>query len=293
MYYIVYGFLWLVSLLPLKVLFVLSDALYGLVYYILRYRREIVMNNLLLAFPEKTEKERKKIAKKFYHNLIDSFVETIKMLSASRKFILTRMKGNWELVNDLKQSGKSIQLHLGHNFNWEWASAGGAMLLKPPYLLVYMPLASKIFDRIFLRIRSKFGEITLLRATHMSRDFIPHRKKQYILCLVADQNPGHPANAWWFNFFGRPTPFIKGPSRTAVNNNSEVVFSFIHKVRRGYYEVVFSHVKQEISDAPDIELARKFVIYLEGVIRQYPEMWLWSHRRWKWEWKPEYGNVIE
>ena len=130
MYYVVYGILWLISLLPLRGLYFISDCIYGLVFYVFKYRREVVMKNLLTAFPEKSEKERKQIAKKFYHNLIDSFIETLKMISASKKFILKRFSANWEVINDIKPSGKSVQLQMGHNFNWEWGTVAAGMHLN-------------------------------------------------------------------------------------------------------------------------------------------------------------------
>lgn len=292
MYYVVYGFLWLVSLLPLRVLYILSDGIYALVYYVFKYRRDIVMNNLLIAFPEKTDAERKKIAKEFYHNLIDTFIETIKMISASPKWIARRCSGNWEVFQRLHATGRSAQLHLGHNFNWEWANVAVAREARYQLLAVYMPIASKPIDRLFIKLRSKAGS-RLLRATKMSEDFIPYRKQQYLLGLVADQNPGSPANAYWFNFFGRPAPFVKGPARNAINNKTAVVFAFIHKTRRGRYEIVFQEVLEDASGANPEELTKAFVGYLEGVIRANPSMWLWSHRRWKWEWKEEYGPVLE
>lgn len=291
MYYVVYGFLWLISLLPLRVLYVLSDGFYGLAFYVFKYRRKVVMNNLLIAFPEKKEKERKTIAKKFYHNLIDMFIETIKMLSVSEKVLEKRFTANWDLVNDLYPTGKSVQFHVGHNFNWEW----GNMILtkKTVYklLAVYMPFTNKIIERLFYKLRTRNGAV-FLRATHMKEDFGEHSNTQYVLGLVADQNPGHPSNAWWVNFFGKPAPFVKGPAKGAVANDTAVVFAFVHKPRRGYYEANFSLAVENAGTLTEQELTQKFAVYLEEVIRQYPEMWLWSHRRWKYDWKPEYGNII-
>jgi KDO2-lipid IV(A) lauroyltransferase len=292
MYYIIYGFLYLVSLLPLSILYLFSDAVYGFVYYILGYRKEVVKRNLKIDFPDKTDAERKKIAKQFYHNLIDTFIETIKMISASDKFVLKRFTANWEVINKYFASGKNIQLHLGHNFNWEWGNAVAAKQLMCPFIAVYMPFSNKIFDRLFYKLRSRHGTI-LIRATHMKEDFMPYRHSQYVLGLAADQNPGHPASALWFNFFGRPTPFVKGPSKGAITNKTIVVFAFIHKPKRGYYEAVFSLAEENPAGIREAELTQKFVHYLEDVISKYPQMWLWSHRRWKWEWKPEYGNIIE
>lgn len=291
MYYVVYGFLWLVSLLPLRILYVMADAVYGLMYYVLKYRRDVVMNNLKIAFPEKTEQERVRIAKKFYHNLVDTFIETIKLISASSKFFQKRCIGNWEVINALKTGGRSVQLHLGHNFNWEWGNVAAAQNVKYTFLGVYMPISNKIFERLFVTLRSRSGT-KLLRATRMAEDFLPYRNTEYLLGLVADQNPGAPSNAWWFRFFDRPTPFIKGPAKNAILNDTAVVFAFIHKPRRGYYEVVFSEVEKSSAHASETELTGRFVTYLEAVIRQYPDMWLWSHRRWKWDWKEEYGEVL-
>lgn len=291
MYYVVYGFLWLVSLLPLKVLYVLADGFYVLLYYIIKYRRDIVMNNLLIAFPEKKEQERIAIAKKFYHNLTDMFIETIKMVSASDKFIAKRVKANWEVVNAIYPTGKSVQLQLGHNFNWEWAN--NVFVNETPFklLAVYMPITNKIFEKLFYKLRTRNGAI-FLKATQMREEFLPYRNTQYLLGLIADQNPGHPNSAWWCNFFGKPTAFLKGPAKGAIMNDTVVVFAFIHKPRRGYYEAVFSLAEKHPSSLTEQQLTEKFVRYLEEVIRQYPDMWLWSHRRWKWEWKPEYGEII-
>ena len=126
MYHIVYGLLWLVSILPLRVLYLIGDFFYLLIFYVFRYRRDIVYQNLAIAFPEKSEKERHSIARKFYHNLIDTFIETIKMISVSKKWLEKRVKGNWEVINDLYSTGRSVQVHMGHNFNWEWANAVAA-----------------------------------------------------------------------------------------------------------------------------------------------------------------------
>jgi len=249
------------------------------------------MSNLRLAFPEKTEQERKKIAKKFYHNLIDTFIEAIKMLSTSTERLSRRFTSNLEVINNLYPTGRSVQIHIGHNFNWEWGT--DIFVKQSPYkfLGVYMPIANKVLDRIFYKLRSRSGAI-LLPATNMRPSFLPHRDTQYVMGLAVDQNPGHPANAWWFNFFGKPTPFVKGPARGAIMNNTVVVFAFIHKPKRGYYDIVFSLNEEFPQNTTEQELTGRFVRYLENVIRQYPEMWLWSHRRWKWEWKPEYGEVI-
>ena len=249
------------------------------------------MQNLSIAFPEKTELERTAIAKKFYRNLIDMFIETIKMLSMSMKSLEKRFIGNWEVVNRNFPSGKSVQIHVGHNFNWEWGNTVMAKNTPFKLLAVYMPFTNKAIERLFYKLRTRHGAI-FLRATRMKEDFLPHKKTQYVLGLVADQNPGRPDNAWWFNFFSRPTPFAKGPAKAALENDTAIVFAFIHKLRRGYYEAVFSQPIQNPATLTEQEITRQFVVYLEDVIRQHPDMWLWSHRRWKHEWKAEFGEIF-
>jgi KDO2-lipid IV(A) lauroyltransferase len=250
------------------------------------------MNNLKIAFPEKTEAERKIISKKFYRNLTDTVVETVKLVTGSVNIIKRRSKADWSIVSDLEKTGRSIQVHIGHNFNWEWVNAMGKEVMTIPRLAVYMPLSSKVFDRFFHKLRAKYGTI-LIRATHMRQDFAPYRNKQYILGLIADQNPGNPSNAWWFNFFGKPTPFLKGPARAAIAGNFPVVFGYIHKPRRGYYTGEIFVATMNPAEMNEQELTGLFVRYLEKKIREHPEMWLWSHRRWKHEWKPEYGPIVQ
>ena len=292
MYYVVYGLLWLISLLPLRILYFISDLVYGLMFYIIGYRRKVVMDNLKIVFPEMEDKQRTKIAKKFYHNLIDTFIESIKMITAPYSLLEKRVSFNMDEINRYYQTGRNVQVHIGHNFNWEWANAVFAKKTPFTFLGVYMPIANKIFNRLFYKLRSGTGTV-LISARNMREEFLPHRNKQYVLGLAADQSPGHPANAWWFNFFGRLTPFVKGPAKGAVTNNTIVVFAYIHKPRRGYYDVEFSAAHENPEQLTEQELTRMFVRYLEQVITKYPEMWLWSHRRWKHEWKPEYGEVVD
>lgn len=290
MYYIVYGLLYLVSLLPLRVLYILSDALYVLVYRISGYRRKVVLNNLQLVFPEKTLTERKKIASRFYHNFIDSIIESLKMVSASDAYIQKRVSGNWEVLNDLYKTSRSCQIHLGHTFNWEWANLAGAKEMHYTFLGVYMPIKNKIFDRLFRKLRSKSGSV-LLPATDMRKAMIPWRNRQYCIGLVADQAPANPEKSFWLNFFGKPTPFVTGPETGARTSNIPVVFANIEKPRRGYYKVVFTLAEMEPGNLDRGELTLRYARYLEEVIKQQPDMWLWSHRRWKREWKEEYRNL--
>lgn len=290
MYYIVYGLLYLVSLLPLRVLYILSDGFYVLVYHILKYRRPIVFSNLQIAFPEKTPAERIAIAKKFYKNFIDTFIETIKMVSASDAYIRKRVSGNWEVLNDLYKTGRSCQIHLGHTFNWEWANLAGAKEMPYTFLGVYMPITNKVLDRLFRRLRAKSGTV-LLPATDMRKAMLPWRNRQYCIGLVADQAPSAPEKSFWLNFFGKPTGFVTGPETGARASNIPVVFANIEKPRRGYYKVVFTLAEVQPANFERGALTLRYARYLEDVIRRQPDMWLWSHRRWKREWKEEYKHL--
>jgi len=288
MYYPIYSFLYLLSLLPMRALYFIADAFYGLVYYIIGYRREVVMSNLLIAFPEKTDAERVRIAKKFYHNFIDSFIEMIKLLSTGDSFLEKRFSiANMDALNELQATGKSCHIHLGHTFNWEWGQLVLSTLTPYRVMVVYMPISNPIFEKLFYKLRTRSGNV-FLPANNMRKAMEPWADKQYLLGLVADQNPGNPDNAYWLNFFGRPTPFVTGPEKSARAGSLPVAFAYMEKPKRGHYHAVIDLVSTDVAGLPEGELTRRYVQYLERVIRLNPDMWLWSHRRWKYPWKDQY-----
>lgn len=248
------------------------------------------MNNLSIAFPDKSEVEKVQIAKKFYHNFLDSLIETIKMISAGDKFILKHFTGNWEVVNDLYKTGKSCNILGGHTFNWEWANHSAGLSFNYTLLSVYMPISNKILNRLFLELRSK-GKTRMLSAHNMREEMIPYQNSQYALGLAADQNPGNSKSAYWLNFFGRPAPFVTGPEKSARVRDLLVVFCYIQKLRRGYYNLVFSLGEASPKHLPEGGLTLKYARYLEECIRKQPDMWLWSHKRFKHEWKEEYKKM--
>jgi Kdo2-lipid IVA lauroyltransferase/acyltransferase len=288
-YYLLYAFLYLVSLLPMRLLYLISDGIYLLAYHGLKYRREVVMSNLLLAFPEKTEIERIRIAKKFYHNFIDSFVEVIKLISANDAFLQKRFTADTGELADIYKTGKSCHLHLGHTFNWEWGHLVLTGLTKYQILVVYMPITNASFEKLFYRLRTRNGNI-FIPATDIRSALAPYLKTQYLLGLVADQNPSNPGSSYWVNFFGHPTPFATGPEKGARTGGLPVVFASIEKPRRGYYHARLTLNAPDAAALPEGELTRRYVRYLEEVIRRNPDMWLWSHRRWKHAWKEEWAD---
>jgi KDO2-lipid IV(A) lauroyltransferase len=291
MYYVVYGSLYLVSLLPMWLLYPLSSGLAFLLYHVARYRRGVVFANLLIAFPDKTEDWRRGVAKQFYRNFVDNFIETLKLLSATRSWIRERcVIDNPELLEDFYRSGRKCQLHLGHTFNWEIASAAMPLLTRYAFLVAYMPIENKAVDRLFLHLRGRTGTI-LLPATHMQRAILPYRNKQYVLTLVADQAPPLADRAYWLNFFGLRTAFVRGPERGARIADIPVVFARLYKIRRGHYRVHFTVGADHPAQLPEGELTRRYARFLEDAIRQDPALWLWSHKRWKKEWKEEFSRL--
>ena len=291
MYYLVYGLLYIISLLPLRVLYAISDFVYLILYYVVGYRKTVVFGNLKRAFPGKSEEEIINIAKRFYKNFTDNFIEFIKLISASQKFIAQHFYGDCSLLDSLYEQGKRAQIQLAHNFNWEGACVAVAGRAKQPFIVVYMPIGNKVVDKIFLKVRSKTGAI-LLPATDMRKSIIPYRNLSYLLILVADQNPGNPEKALWYNFFGKPTPFLKAAESGARRGNTPVLFCKFIKEKRGYYKIIFEMGEENPGALKEGELTKKYIQFLQEFMSEHPEMWLWSHRRWKWDWKEQYGPII-
>jgi KDO2-lipid IV(A) lauroyltransferase len=292
MYYIIYPFLYLLSLLPWRVLYFLSDGIYGLVYYVFGYRRDVVIKNLGIAFPEKTEKERLRIARQFYHNLIDTFIEMVKLLSVSNTALAKRYSSNAEDLNVLYDTGKNIHALSGHFFNIEIVNLGQAKASKYPFAGVYMPITNKAFNRIVYNLRSRNGTI-LIPAVDFKTSFHKYVHGRYLLGLAADQNPGDPTTAHWIKFFGRYTPFVTGPEKGAKLSNNIVVFANFYRKKRGYFEMHFELLTTEPRDFENGKLTALYVSHLEKAIRLKPANYLWSHRRWKWEFDIEkHGHRI-
>jgi KDO2-lipid IV(A) lauroyltransferase len=272
-------------------MYLIGDGFYLLVYYVIGYRKKVVFQNLLMAFPEKTEKERIRIAKDFYHNLIDTFLEAIKLISISEKELKRRLDTDYHLLNNYMDKGRSVQIMLGHFFNWEVGNLAFSTSMKYPFVVVYMPIKNKTLEKIFYRMRSKFGT-RLLKATRFKEEFTPYVGKQYSLILVGDQNPGDPFKSYWTKFFGQKTPFVKGPEKGARLYDNTVFFCSIHKVKRGYYRADIKLFTEDPRSLPEGEITREMAAFIEDNVRRHPANYLWSHRRWKHAWKPEYAGLL-
>jgi KDO2-lipid IV(A) lauroyltransferase len=292
MYYLVFSIFYLFSLLPLRVMYGISDLARVFLYYITPYRKKIVLSNLAIAFPEKTEEERKKIAWDFYRNFIDHFLETIKLLSARKAFLRAHFAiDNPEMLEDFFRQQRRCQLHLGHTFNWEYANNWFPYSSDFPFIVIYMPIASKIFDRLFHYIRTRTGAIQV-PATNTRHRMLAFRNQLYLLALVADQAPGSPENAYWLNFFGKPAPFVRSPERGARSGNTPAVFVHFYKTARGKYRTKLLLASDQPAGLPEGELTIRYVRFLEWSIREQPALYLWTHRRWKHAWKEEYRRLM-
>ncbi len=289
MYYLLYAILYLLSLLPFRVLYILSDAAFFILYNVAGYRKKIVYGNLDIAFPEKTPDEKMLIMRKFYKNLTDTFIETIKLLSISDKTFDKRISIDVNAVNALAEKGLSIQVHSGHQMNWEYAHLAFSRNVTVPWIGVYMQIKNPSMDRLFLKIRKKFQAV-MLAAGDFKKSIRNYYGSQYMLALIADQNPGIPKNAQWLYFFNRPAPFLGGPEKGAIRNKTAVVFVNFVKTSRGYYRFEPNIITEDASNLKDGELTLRYRDFLESCIREQPDNYLWSHRRWKIPYNSSYAK---
>lgn len=280
MYYIIYFFLYLFSLLPFRILYLISDFASFCIYNIAGYRKEIVLNNLKIAFPEKPEVDLKKIRREFYTNFTDNFIETIKILSMSGDTLDKRIVVDMDACNQLAAEGVNMQFNSGHQMNWEYASLAISKHLKIPWLAVYKEINSQPIERLFLKIRSKFGAVMVSLSQYKFK--MPTlMKEQYALGLIADQNPVNPRKAYWLNFFSKPAPFLTGPDKGARRNKTAVVFVNIVRIKRGYFKLDLSIFTKNAEELNDGQIMQAYRTFLEDGIRNNPANYLWSHRRWK------------
>ena len=282
-YRIFYGICWTLALLPLSCLYFISDLLFFIVCYVVRYRRKIVMKNLHAAFPEKSEKERWRIARNFYKFMCDLFIETLKMTNISTDEIRRRIKySNPEIYQDLYNKGIQLVIFIpGHYGNWEWIASLESTI---PYhqAALYRPLRNKIFDRFFYDMRTKRGTDAIphklaVRAINKYKD----ENRPTTICFLSDQSPQHNATIHWTNFLNQDTAVFTGAEKLSKRYNMAVVYYEVRYVKRGYYEVDITLVTDNPSGTTNMEITEKHVRLLEDTIRRNPHYWLWSHRRWK------------
>lgn len=282
--YISYSILWVCSLLPLRVLYFFSDINYFLSYYVIRYRRRVVRTNLLNSFPEKSLSEIRKTEKRYYQHLCDMFVEMYRMWHMSDEDIRRHcVFTNPEVIQRYFEQGKSVIGVLGHYGNWEWMSSFALwMPSEVDFFVLYKPLHDRMADRVMHRIRSRFKAIPIPKNDILRRIVESKRTGRLFLAgFIGDQTPNRGNLNFWTNFLNQDTSILIGTEKIARKFDLPVISLRMRKVKRGYYEVDFVDICGNPRELEEGELTRMHTRLLEQYIREVPELWLWSHRRWK------------
>jgi Kdo2-lipid IVA lauroyltransferase/acyltransferase len=282
-FYIGYVFIWLIALLPLRVLYLFSDLLFFLVFHVTGYRKKVVRENLLHAFPEKSASEIQQLTKKFFRHFCDFLIESLKTIHLSKAQLSKRFQySNPEIFEKYYNAGKSVVLVSGHYGNWEWM-VDFPSKVKHKACAIYKPLQNKKFDKLILSIRQKYaGAAEMVAMNDVYRFILQSERKQLrlITWFLVDQTPPR-SYPFWIDFMNREAPFYTGPEKIAQKFGHPVVYLQIKKIRRGYYRAEFIPLCEDPAATQEFEIVRMIVRMLEATIRQQPEYWLWSHRRWK------------
>ncbi len=286
--YIFKAFSWLLSIAPRFILYGLADFTYIILYYVLAYRKNVVNNNLKNSFPEKSEKEIKTIQKKFFHHLSDIFVENIALIKMKPERMRKMVEfENPEVITELYDKGRSIVGITGHYGNWE-IFITLPFFTKHQTLSVYKPLNSKFFDREFYRMRAKLGEIPVTMKDAY-RTVLRYRNDNIltILGLIADQRPPKISSNYWTTFLNQETPVFMGPEKIAMKLDAAVIYTHVDKIKRGKYLLKATLLFDHAAECKEFEITETHLRVLENYIKEKPEYWLWSHKRWKHKREPE------
>lgn len=281
-YIILYPLLWLISILPFRLLYLVSDGIYFLLYYVIGYRKKTVRSNIAMALPHLSEKERLVIEKKSFHHLCDMFLEMIKTLSISKKEINKRFKfANLEVYKELEKKNKSIALMCAHYASYEWVISMNHHIKYKGYG-IYKKIANPYFDKLVKNIRSKFE--AYLITTKETKSCIEENAKNGVLGLygfASDQTPRWSNKLYWHHFMGIETPIHIGAEMLAKRFDMNVIYLKVKKVKRGYYEASFEILSEDVKSVPDCKISEQFMAKVEEQIYEAPEYYLWTHKRWK------------
>jgi KDO2-lipid IV(A) lauroyltransferase len=290
-YYALLSLIWCVSRLPFFILYRFADLMFLISFYVIPYRKRVVLRNLRYAFPEKKASEIQQIARKFYRHFCDFLVESFKPFTLStgelqRRFHFT----NAELLEEFNIDGRDYALVSGHYGNWEWNTLL-TLYAKRDALIIYRPLQNITMDRLFIKIRSHYPGTRLTAMEHVYRTALEYRnqKKPFLIYFIADQRPPR-NNKFWTTFLHQPTSFFNGTEKLSRKLDMAVVFMHIQKTKRGFYEITFTKLFDTVKNLPENAVTLSFVDTLEKEIIRQPEYWLWSHKRWKH--KPEPSTII-
>lgn len=284
MYHLLSFFLKLLSYIPFGVLYVLSDCLFYPLYYIVRYRRKVVRRNLTESFPEKSEQEIKRIEKGFYRFFIDQVLESCKMMTISPEEITRRMKfANVEAANAVFRKGKSIALYMGHYGNWEWVPSIPLCLEKNVMAVqIYHKLSNENMDRLMLNNRERLGAISVeMRKTARFITDMVQNGKVGIVGFIADHSPRKKDARHFLSFLNHDAPVLTGTEKIIKHYDFEAWFLKVKRIKRGYYEAELVCLHENPKELPDFELTALYFQVLEKMIVSRPELYLWTHNRFK------------
>ena len=274
-------FLYLISLLPFWFLYLLSDVLFVVLYHITNYRRAVVRTNLQNSFPEKTEAERNRIEKQFFRYLADLIVETVKSISITEKELKKRVQlVNPEMITNYHQQGRSVIAVGGHYCNWELAGLNFCFYSDNKFLIVYKPLTNKTFDDFFISIRSRFGTIMVAMRQTM-RKIVEFKAERITIALLSDQTPTREDATYFTDFLNQPTAVFLGIEKLARSTGDPVLFYDMKRLKRGYYSCTLTTLVDNPKETAPFQITNMHVKHLEKCIKQEPQYWLWSHKRWK------------
>ena len=281
-FFIVFPIFWLISNLPMPLLYGLSDVLCFVAYRIFKYRTKVVRTNLLAAFPEKTNKERKQLEKDFYKHLIDTLLEPLILLSCSKKKINkhARFSGT-EILETYYQQNRNAIATTGHYGNWEWPGSV-AIDLHHKVLAIYKPLSNPRFEKLFYTLRSRFTGIPVAMADTLR--FVNQynaNKTLFALYMIADQRPLKQHAKLWLTFMNQETPILPGPCKISRKYDIPIVYLYTRKIKRGYYEFECIPLVENPKELSDNEIMIRYYSILEKNIRENPALYLWSHNRWR------------
>lgn len=278
---IISALIYLISLLPLRVLYVISDFFYIILYHLTGYRRKVVFNNLKNSFPEKTINELKAIEKRYYRYLADLIIESVKSFTISPEEIKMRFViKNLSAITTHLNNGRPVIAVSGHYGNWEWGSLAISQLLKDDILIVYKPLSNKRFESLINSVRSKFGAVMVPMKSTL-RKLSEYKNKPYLLALVGDQTPTKEESNYFTNFLNQDTAVFLGVEKIAVKFDNPIVYFNITRIKRGYYECEIKPLVNNPKLTSKFEITKLHTMELERNIQKAPEFWLWSHKRWK------------
>ena len=281
-YLLLYPLLYILSILPFRLLYAFSDFLYLIIYRVFGYRKKVVRDNLKLVYPDKSEKELKQITKLFYHHLCDMMVESIKSITIGADTMRAHFTfKNIELIKELEAKNRSIVLMCAHYGSWEWIFILQTYVSHKGYA-VYKKLSNPYFDKLFKRVRAKYN--SHLITTKQTIPTLIKSKQNGELTIngfVSDQSPRLSKTHHWGSFMGIDIPVFTGAEMLAKKLDMSVVFFKVKRLKRGYYETTFELMAENPMEYPDYEITDDFLKRVEKQIHEAPQYYLWTHKRWK------------